>query len=51
MLDKFKGLQRDDFTKQYRSQQEDVHENAVDLFKRYGEGERTLPSRLRVFIA
>jgi putative membrane protein len=29
-----------DFTKRYHSDQEDVHENAVDLFKRYGdEGE------------
>lgn len=37
MLDKLKELQGDDFTKQYRSDQEEVHENAVDLFKRYGE--------------
>jgi putative membrane protein len=40
MLDKLKGLQGDDFNKQYHSDQEDVHEDAVDLFKRYGaEGE------------
>jgi putative membrane protein len=40
MLDKLKGLQGDEFTKQYHSDQEDVHEDAVDLFKRYGdEGE------------
>ena len=37
MLDKLKGLQGEDFTKQYHSDQEDVHEDAVDLFKRYGE--------------
>lgn len=37
MLDKLKGLQGDEFNKQYRSDQEDVHEDAVDLFKRYGE--------------
>lgn len=40
MLDNLKGLQGDDFNKQYHSYQEDVHEDAVDLFKRYGaEGE------------
>ncbi|MBX4860098.1 DUF4142 domain-containing protein [Rhizobium bangladeshense] len=40
MLDDLKKLQGDDFTKQYHSDQEDVHEDAVDLFKRYGdEGE------------
>ncbi|SFB57141.1 putative membrane protein [Rhizobium sp. NFR07] len=40
MLDDLKKLNGDDFTKQYHSDQEDVHENAVDLFKRYGdEGE------------
>jgi len=38
MLDKLKGLEGEDFTKQYRSDQEEVHEDAVDLFKRYGEG-------------
>ena len=37
MLDKLKALQGDDFTKQYHSDQEDVHEDAVDLFKRYGD--------------
>ena len=37
MLDKLKGVQGEDFTKQYRSDQKDVHEDAVDLFKRYGE--------------
>ncbi|MGK6315705.1 DUF4142 domain-containing protein [Neorhizobium sp. DT-125] len=40
MLDDLKKLQGDDFTKQYHSDQEDVHEDAVDLFKRFGdEGE------------
>jgi len=40
MLDDMKKLQGNDFTKQYHSDQEDVHEDAVDLFKRYGdEGE------------
>lgn len=40
MLDDLNKLQGDDFTKQYHSDQEDVHEDAVDLFKRYGdEGE------------
>jgi putative membrane protein len=40
MLDKLKGLQGDDFTKQYNSDQVSAHEDAVDLFKRYGdEGE------------
>ncbi|NKK74035.1 DUF4142 domain-containing protein [Rhizobium anhuiense] len=38
MLDKLKGLQGDDFIKQYHSDQEAAHEDAVDLFKRYGEG-------------
>ncbi|WP_420963122.1 DUF4142 domain-containing protein [Brucella sp. IR073] len=37
MLNELKELQGEDFTKQYRSDQEDVHEDAVDLFKRYGE--------------
>jgi putative membrane protein len=37
MLDKLKGLQGEDFTKQYHSDQEDAHEDAVDLFKRYGD--------------
>jgi putative membrane protein len=40
MLDDLKKLKGDDFTKQYHSDQADVHEDAVDLFKRYGdEGE------------
>jgi putative membrane protein len=40
MLDDLKKLQGDDFTKQYHSDQEEVYEDAVDLFKRYGdEGE------------
>jgi putative membrane protein len=40
MLDELKKLNGDDFTKQYHSDQEDAHEDAVDLFKRYGdEGE------------
>ena len=40
MLDDLKKLQFDDFTKQYHSDQEDVHGDAIDLFKRYGdEGE------------
>ncbi|CAN7346939.1 MULTISPECIES: DUF4142 domain-containing protein [Neorhizobium] len=37
---KLKGLNGAEFTKQYHSDQEDAHEDAVDLFKRYGkEGE------------
>ncbi len=40
MLDDLKKLNGDDFTKQYHSDQEDAHEDAVDLFKRYSdEGE------------
>jgi putative membrane protein len=40
MMDDLKKLDGDEFTKQYHSDQEDVHEDAVDLFKRYGdEGE------------
>jgi putative membrane protein len=40
MIDKLKGLQGEEFTKQYHSDQEEAHEDAVDLFKRYGnEGE------------
>ncbi|MCJ9669649.1 MULTISPECIES: DUF4142 domain-containing protein [unclassified Neorhizobium] len=39
-LNKLKGLQGAKFTKQYHSDQEDAHKDAVDLFKRYGkEGE------------
>jgi putative membrane protein len=37
MLDALAKLQGDDFTKQYHSDQEDAHEDAVDLFKRYGD--------------
>lgn len=37
MLDKLKGLQGEDFTKQYHSDQQSAHEDAVDLFKRYGD--------------
>lgn len=37
MLNKLKGLQGADFTKQYHSDQQDAHEDAVDLFKRYGD--------------
>lgn len=37
MLDNLNGLQGDDFTKQYHSDQVDAHQDAVDLFKRYGE--------------
>ncbi|GJE56950.1 DUF4142 domain-containing protein [Methylobacterium thuringiense] len=35
---KLKGLKGEDFTKQYHSDQETGHKNAVDLFKRYAEG-------------
>lgn len=37
MLDKLNGLQGSDFNKQYHSDQQSVHEDAVDLFKRYGD--------------
>ncbi|WP_430252264.1 DUF4142 domain-containing protein [Neorhizobium sp. DAR64860/K0K1] len=37
MLDDLKKLQGEEFTKQFHSDQEDVHEDAVDLFKRYGD--------------
>ncbi|RUM23940.1 DUF4142 domain-containing protein [Rhizobium vallis] len=36
MLEKLNGLQGKDFNKQYHSDQESAHEDAVDLFKRYG---------------
>jgi putative membrane protein len=40
MLDDLTKAQGDDFAKLYHSDQEDVHKDAVDLFKRYGdEGE------------
>jgi putative membrane protein len=38
MVDKLNGLQGDDFNKQYHSDQVSVHKDAVDLFKRYGDG-------------
>ncbi len=38
MLDKLNGLQGADFTKQYHSDQVSAHKDAVDLFKRYGDG-------------
>ncbi|MBB3412203.1 putative membrane protein [Rhizobium sp. BK316] len=37
MLGKLKSLQGEEFTKQYHSDQENAHEDAVDLFKRYGD--------------
>lgn len=40
MIDKLQSLQGEEFTEQYQSDQVDVHEDAVDLFQRYGkEGE------------
>ena len=38
MLDKLRSLDPAAFTKQYRSDQEKAHENAVSLFKRYADG-------------
>jgi putative membrane protein len=38
MLDKLKGLNGDDFTKQYRSDQVVAHKEAVSLFQRYVSG-------------
>lgn len=38
MLTKLNGLQGEDFTKEYHSEQEAAHKDAVDLFKRYGNG-------------
>ncbi len=39
-LNILKGLQGAEFTKQYHSDQAEAHEDAIDLFKRYGkEGE------------
>jgi putative membrane protein len=35
-INKLKSMQGADFTKEYLSQQEDAHEDAVDLFTRYG---------------
>jgi putative membrane protein len=37
MLDELKSLQGADFNKEYHDDQVTAHENAVDLFKRYGE--------------
>ncbi|ACA20905.1 conserved hypothetical protein [Methylobacterium sp. 4-46] len=38
MLDKLKGLNGADFTKQYHSDQVKAHKDAVDLFQRYAKG-------------
>ena len=38
MLDKLQGLNGDDFTKQYVSDQVSAHKTAVSLFERYGKG-------------
>ena len=38
MLDKLKGLKGNDFTKQYHSDQESAHKDAVSLFQRYAKG-------------
>jgi putative membrane protein len=38
MLDQLNGLHGDDFNKQYHSDQVSAHKDAVDLFKRYGDG-------------
>jgi len=38
MIDKLNSLQGDDFNKQYHSDQVSAHKDAVDLFKRYGDG-------------
>jgi putative membrane protein len=53
MLDKLKGLNGDDFEKQYRSDQISGHKDTVDLYKRYAKSgdnadlkafaEKTLP--------
>lgn len=37
-LDKLKGLNGDDFTKQYNSDQVSAHKDAVNLFERYSKG-------------
>jgi putative membrane protein len=37
-LDKLKGLKGGDFDKQYKSDQEAAHKDAVSLFERYGKG-------------
>lgn len=38
MLDKLKGLKGDDFSKQYVSDQDSAHKDAVSLFERYSKG-------------
>ena len=38
MLDKLKGLNGADFTKQYHSDQVSAHKDAVSLFQRYAKG-------------
>jgi putative membrane protein len=38
MLDKLKGLNGDDFSKQYVSDQVSAHKSGVSLFQRYGKG-------------
>lgn len=38
MLDKLKGLKGNDFTKQYVSDQDSAHKDAVSLFERYSKG-------------
>jgi len=38
MLDKLKGLNGKDFTKQYHSDQVSGHKDAVSLFEHYGKG-------------
>jgi putative membrane protein len=38
MLDKLKGLQGDEFAKQYMDDQVSAHKDAVSLFDRYGKG-------------
>jgi len=38
MLDKLKGLNGKDFTKQYNSDQVSGHKDAVSLFERYDKG-------------
>ena len=37
-LDKLKGLQGADFTKQYHDDQVTAHKTATDLYQRYGDG-------------
>jgi putative membrane protein len=40
MLDKLKGLQGNDFAKQYMDDQVSAHKDAVSLFQRYGKSGR-----------